>query len=68
MITLIGAGEEKNGILWFHSVIPVDHSFHTTKVDSYWLWHRREGHPTLSILRLFPGVNVGSGFPVELLE
>lgn len=54
--TVIGVGEERNGVYWLRSVASqVGHCCSTTS-DTYQTWHRRLGHPSYQLVSSFPGV------------
>ncbi|KAJ4808040.1 Retroelement pol polyprotein-like [Rhynchospora pubera] len=53
--TLIGVGEMRDGIYFYHPVASAQGS-HISKSDDYMLWHRRMGHPSSRITTLFAGV------------
>ncbi|XP_026416542.1 uncharacterized protein LOC113311978 [Papaver somniferum] len=54
--TMIGVGEERDGVYIFHSGAQIMANRVTTGED-YNLWHMRLGHPSNKIVSLLPGMN-----------
>ncbi|XP_074264291.1 uncharacterized protein LOC141586820 [Silene latifolia] len=53
--TVIGAGEQVEGLYYLKGVRTTEAHVHTVKgLDSVELWHRRLGHPSTSISRFLP--------------
>jgi len=48
--SLIGVGEEKRGVFWFHEVDTL--STKANAVDAGTLWHQRLGHPSPQVISL----------------
>ncbi|KAJ4751619.1 Retroelement pol polyprotein-like [Rhynchospora pubera] len=53
---LIGVGEMKDGIYYYHAVTPVQANCAMKQKNSM-LWHRRMGHPSMYVTNLLAGVN-----------
>lgn len=51
--TLIGAGEQSDGVYWFKPKRQIQAN-RTTVVDKHELWHQRLGHPSRKIVSLLP--------------
>jgi transposase InsO family protein len=51
--TLIGAGEQCDGVYWFKSTKRIQAN-QTTVVGQHELWHRRLGHPSRKVVNLLP--------------
>nr|GEV03009.1 hypothetical protein [Tanacetum cinerariifolium] len=58
--TVIGAGERKDGGLFYFREVPTTQVFKTTTTTSipFDIWHKRLGHPSLEVLKLLPQVNL----------
>ena len=57
--TLIGAGEQREGVYYFKDTP----ARQVNAVDTSCLWHRRLGHPSSEVLSLLPSsLGIGSGF------
>ncbi|GJW44252.1 retrovirus-related pol polyprotein from transposon TNT 1-94 [Tanacetum coccineum] len=56
---VIGAGERKDGGLFYFREVPTTQVFKTTTTTSipFDIWHKRLGHPSLEVLKLLPQVN-----------
>ncbi|XP_026429105.1 uncharacterized protein LOC113325087 [Papaver somniferum] len=54
--TLIGVGEERDGVDIFHSGAQIM-AHRVTTGENYYLWHKRLGHPSNKIISLLPGMN-----------
>jgi Integrase core domain/GAG-pre-integrase domain len=65
--TLIGVGEHKNGIYYYHPVASALVN-HAKKNEDHVLWHRRMGHPSSVITSLISGVPSGTGDSKEVCE
>ncbi|GJZ82291.1 retrovirus-related pol polyprotein from transposon TNT 1-94 [Tanacetum coccineum] len=55
--TVIGAGERRDGGLFYFREMPPTRAFKTTTTLPFDLWHKRLGHPSLEVLKLLPRVN-----------
>ena len=55
--TVIGVGEQRNGVYHFRAVTFVQ-TCKTSGVDSFTMWHRRMGHPSSQIVGLLPCIHV----------
>ena len=53
--TLIGAGEERDGVYYFKDVTMAKGNKSQSKVDQL-LWHQRLGHPAFSVFPMVSGV------------
>ncbi|GKB60520.1 retrovirus-related pol polyprotein from transposon TNT 1-94, partial [Tanacetum coccineum] len=56
--TVIGAGERRDGGLFYFREMPPTRAFKTTTTLPFDLWHKRLGHPSLEVLKLLPQVNL----------
>lgn len=56
--TVIGVGEQQNGVYHFRTVTFVQ-ACKTSGADSFTMWHRRMGHPSSQIVSLLPSIHVG---------
>ncbi|KAJ1703741.1 hypothetical protein LUZ63_003520 [Rhynchospora breviuscula] len=52
--TLIGVGEQKDGVYYYHRGAS-GKAFHVSRKEPYDLWHQRMGHPSRQITLLFAG-------------
>ncbi|GJV22202.1 reverse transcriptase [Tanacetum coccineum] len=52
--TVIGAGERKDGGLFYFREMPPTRAFKTTTTLPFDIWHKRLGHPSLEVLKLLP--------------
>lgn len=59
--TLIGAGEQRDGVYFFRAV-PRARASKVTGVDEQELWHRRLGHPSRKLLSFLPVVKSRVGY------
>ncbi|KAJ1697041.1 hypothetical protein LUZ63_005553 [Rhynchospora breviuscula] len=53
--TLIGVGEHKDGVYYYHSMAS-SRVYHAKKNEDHVLWHQRMGHPSSQITSLLYGV------------
>ncbi|GJW18350.1 retrovirus-related pol polyprotein from transposon RE2 [Tanacetum coccineum] len=51
---VIGAGERRDGGLFYFREMPPTRAFKTTTTLPFDLWHKRLGHPSLEVLKLLP--------------
>ncbi|GJY92006.1 retrovirus-related pol polyprotein from transposon TNT 1-94 [Tanacetum coccineum] len=58
--TVIGAGERRDGGLFYFREVPTPRLFKMTTTTSipFDLWHKRLGHPSLEVLKFIPQVNI----------
>ncbi|XP_078171460.1 uncharacterized protein LOC144565545 [Carex rostrata] len=56
---LIGVGELRDGVYYYHSVASA-RACHMSKNEDFVLWHQRMGHPSTQITSLFSGVKYDS--------
>ncbi|GKC60790.1 retrovirus-related pol polyprotein from transposon TNT 1-94 [Tanacetum coccineum] len=59
--TVIGAGERRDGGLFYFQEVPTTRVFKTTTTIAtvpFNLWHKRLGHPSLEVLKFIPQVNL----------
>ncbi|GJT64104.1 hypothetical protein Tco_1015584 [Tanacetum coccineum] len=52
--TVIGAGERRDGGLFYFREMTPTRAFKTTTTIPFDLWHQRLGHPSLEVLKLLP--------------
>lgn len=55
--TLIGAGEQREGLYYLQVTAPV-RVYHTNGVSAFDMWHRRMGHPLSKVVELLPYIDV----------
>ncbi|GKB12610.1 retrovirus-related pol polyprotein from transposon RE2 [Tanacetum coccineum] len=55
---VIGAGERRDGGLFYFREMPPTRAFKTTTTLPFDLWHKQLGHPSLEVLKLLPQVNL----------
>nr|GFA79827.1 hypothetical protein [Tanacetum cinerariifolium] len=52
--TVIGAGERRDGGLFYFREMPSTRAFKTTTTLPFDIWHKRLGHSSLEVLKLLP--------------
>ena len=65
--TLIGVGELRDGIYYYHSLASAK-AYHASKSDDLDLWHQRMGHPSTQIMPFVSGVKIDRNVSNKVCE